>query len=169
MLQETIDENRDKLKAFLNAEIKGWNDAIADPEGGAKLAVESTARTSSSTSPGQIEQLKAQNELIVTDDTKANGLFTLTDELRRPRSSRRSTRSASPITAEELFDLTPARRGLRREPRPDQGLSPIDGRIEPGARSTGDRRGGTADDGPMATRDPAAEPGGRDRARTSRA
>ena len=28
---ETLESDRDKLKAFLTAEIKGWNDAVADP------------------------------------------------------------------------------------------------------------------------------------------
>ena len=38
--QETIDNERDKLKAFLIAEIKGWRDAIADPAESARLAAE---------------------------------------------------------------------------------------------------------------------------------
>ena len=39
MLQETIDSQRDMLKAFLMAEIRGWTDAVADPAGAAELAV----------------------------------------------------------------------------------------------------------------------------------
>lgn len=31
VLQDTIDKDRNKLKAFLKAEIQGWNDAVADP------------------------------------------------------------------------------------------------------------------------------------------
>ena len=34
VLQDTIDKDRDKLKAFLKAEIQGWNDAVADPAAG---------------------------------------------------------------------------------------------------------------------------------------
>ena len=39
VLQETIDTQRDMLKAFLVAEILGWTDAVADPAGAAALAV----------------------------------------------------------------------------------------------------------------------------------
>ena len=36
---DTIANEPDMVKAFLEAEIKGWNDACADPEAGAELAV----------------------------------------------------------------------------------------------------------------------------------
>ena len=64
MLQETIDNDRDKLKAFLKAEIKGWNDAVADPAGAAKLAVENYGKDLKLNLGGQAEQAKAQNELV---------------------------------------------------------------------------------------------------------
>ena len=74
MLQETIDNERDMLKAFLKAEIQGWNDAVADPAGGGQAGRRRpTARTSGSTSPARPSRPTAQNELIVTADTKANG------------------------------------------------------------------------------------------------
>jgi len=37
--QESIDTKREALKAFLKATIRGWKDAIADPDGGADLAL----------------------------------------------------------------------------------------------------------------------------------
>ena len=83
------------LKAFLKAEIQGWNDALADPEGGAKLAVETYGKDLKLDLDGQTEQLKAQNELVVTEDTKANGLFTLTDEFVGQDHRRHRARSAS--------------------------------------------------------------------------
>ena len=36
--QDTIDKERDLLKAFLRAEIKGWTDIVKDPAAGADLA-----------------------------------------------------------------------------------------------------------------------------------
>ena len=83
VLQETIDAQRDMLKAFLTAEIRGWTDAVADPAGAAKLAVETYGKDLGLDLAGQTEQATAQNELIVTADTEANGLFTLTPALRR--------------------------------------------------------------------------------------
>jgi ABC-type nitrate/sulfonate/bicarbonate transport system substrate-binding protein len=105
VLQQTLESDRDKLKAFLKAEIQGWNDAVADPEGGAKLAVETYGKTYKLKYESQLEQLKAQNELVVTADTKKNGLFTLTDELVGEIIQAIASVGVT-ITAEELFDLS---------------------------------------------------------------
>jgi ABC-type nitrate/sulfonate/bicarbonate transport system substrate-binding protein len=98
-------ENRDKFKAFLTAEIKGWTDAVADPEGGAKLAVNTYGKDLGLKMAGQLEQLKAQNELVVTADTKANGLFTLTDEFITKIIAAIAALGIE-IAAEELFDMS---------------------------------------------------------------
>ena len=105
VLQDTIDNNRDQLKAFLKAEIRGWTDAIADPEAGAKLAVETYGKGLKLKLAGQTEQLKAQNQLIVSEDTKKNGLFTLTDEYLTKIIAAIGSLGIT-ITAEELFDLS---------------------------------------------------------------
>ena len=105
VLQETLDQDRDKLKAFLKAEVQGWNDAVADPEEGARLAVETYGKGLKLELAGQLEQLKAQNELIVTADTRKNGLFTLTDELLAEIIQAVGSVGVT-ITAEELFDLS---------------------------------------------------------------
>ena len=86
--QDTIDNKRDMLKAFLKAEIQGWTDAVADPAGAAKLAVDTYGKDLSSTSRADGARRGAERTLIVTDDTKANGLFTMTDDL-IARTSRR--------------------------------------------------------------------------------
>jgi ABC-type nitrate/sulfonate/bicarbonate transport system substrate-binding protein len=105
VLQETIDADRDMLKAFLTAEIRGWNDAVADPAGAAKLAVETYGKDLGLDLPGQTEQATAQNELIVSADTEANGLFTMTDALVAECIAALGDIGLT-ITAEELFDLT---------------------------------------------------------------
>lgn len=105
VLQQTLDSERDKLKAFLTAEIKGWNDAVSDPEGGAKLAVETYGKDLKLDYAGQLEQLQAQNELVVSADTKANGIFTLTDEFIVKIISAIGAVGIT-VTAEELFDMS---------------------------------------------------------------
>jgi ABC-type nitrate/sulfonate/bicarbonate transport system substrate-binding protein len=105
VMQETIDRDRDKLKAFLKAEIQGWNDAVADPAGGAKLAVETYGKDLALKLAEQEEQLKAQNELMVTEDTRANGLLTLTDALVAEIITAIGSMGVT-VTAEELFDLS---------------------------------------------------------------
>ena len=116
MLQETIDTQRDMLKAFLMAEIRGWTDAVADPAGAAALAVETYGKDLGLDLAGQTEQATAQNELIVTADTKANGLFTLTDELHRRRSSRALGDDRHHDHGRRAVRPVAARRGLRGEP-----------------------------------------------------
>ena len=105
VLQETIDNERDMLKAFLTAEIRGWNDAVADPAGAAALAVDTYGADLGLDLSGQTEQAVAQNDLIVSDDTRANGLFTMTDELVVKVIGALAVIGIT-ITAEELFDLS---------------------------------------------------------------
>ena len=105
VLQETIDNDRDMLKAFLAAEIRGWNDAVADPAGAATLAVQTYGKDLGLDVPGQTEQAIAQNALVVSNDTKANGLFTLTDTLVGQIIVALGEIGIT-ITAADLFDLS---------------------------------------------------------------
>jgi ABC-type nitrate/sulfonate/bicarbonate transport system substrate-binding protein len=107
--------DRDKFKAFLKAEIKGWYDAVADPEAGAKLAVDTYGKGLGLEYDSQLEQLKAQNELVVSADTKTNGLFTLTDELIAQIIGAIAAVGIT-ITAEELFDMSLVKEIYAAEP-----------------------------------------------------
>ncbi len=53
----------------------------------------------------QVKEAQAQNDLVVSDDTKANGLFTISPELIEAN-LRALELAGTPITAEKLFDLT---------------------------------------------------------------
>jgi ABC-type nitrate/sulfonate/bicarbonate transport system substrate-binding protein len=105
VLQDTIDSQRDMLKAFLTAEIRGWTDAVADPAGAAKLAVETYGKDLGLDLAGQSEQATAQNQLITTPDTEANGLHSLTPALRANVISTLGNMGIT-ITAEDLFDMS---------------------------------------------------------------
>lgn len=105
VLQETIDTQRDMLKAFLQAEIRGWRDAVASPAESARLAVEVYGKDLGLDLAGQTEQAQAQNGLVVSPDTDANGLFTLTPALTGQIITALGDIGIS-ITAEELFDLS---------------------------------------------------------------
>lgn len=107
VLQSTIDEKKDMLKAFLKAEIKGWTDAVADPAVAATLAV-TDARYGKDQDLDVEEQTKeaaAQTMLIVSDDTKKNGLFTMTDALIAENLQALEVMGVK-ITEKELFDLS---------------------------------------------------------------
>jgi ABC-type nitrate/sulfonate/bicarbonate transport system substrate-binding protein len=103
--RSALAENRDKFKAFLTAEIKGWSDAVADPEAGARLTVDTYGKGLGLKYEGQLKQIKAQNELVVSADTRKFGLFTLTDALVAQIIGAVAAVGIA-ITAEELFDLS---------------------------------------------------------------
>jgi len=79
--KSSLDKDRDKIKAALIGDIKGWTDAIADPALGAKLAATKYGKDLGLDEKEQVLESKAQNALIGTADTKANGLLTISDEL----------------------------------------------------------------------------------------
>jgi ABC-type nitrate/sulfonate/bicarbonate transport system substrate-binding protein len=72
--------NRDKLKAFLRAEIMGWHDSIADPAAGPHLAVTKYGKSLGLDETEQTLESMAQNKLILTSETMTNGIFTISPE-----------------------------------------------------------------------------------------
>lgn len=108
VLQSSIDSKRDLLKALLVAEIKGWSDAVKDPAGSADLAVNKYGKGKldpSDTVAEQTEEATAQVDLVVTADTKANGLFTVTDDLLQQMLGSLATLGYT-VKAEDLFDFS---------------------------------------------------------------
>lgn len=103
---ETIAERPEVVKAFLEAEIKGWTDACTDLEGGAKLAVDEYGADQDLDLDKEIQQNTVQcEELINSDETAENGLFTISDEL---LAQNMATFEAAGIDAaqEDVFDLS---------------------------------------------------------------
>ncbi|WP_062297942.1 ABC transporter substrate-binding protein [Demequina maris] len=103
---QSIAENRDALKAFLYAEILGWTDAVNDPEEGARLAYEEYGADLELNPENSIAGAIAQAEdLVVSDETAANGLFTISDALQA--STLESLAGAGiELEAADLFDLS---------------------------------------------------------------
>ncbi len=104
--QDSIDNNREALKAFLYATIKGWKDAIADPAEGARLAIEVYGKDLGLNKDKEEYQSKTQNDILVqTDETRANGLFTISDAM--IKLNLETLKAAGyEITAEQLFDMS---------------------------------------------------------------
>jgi ABC-type nitrate/sulfonate/bicarbonate transport system substrate-binding protein len=102
---KTIKERRDAVKAFLRAQIRGWKEALADPALCARLAVEKYGKNLGLNVAEQTLQSKAQNALVVTDDTKKNGLFTMTPELIAENIATLKLGGIN-VTAAQLFDLS---------------------------------------------------------------
>ena len=102
---QTIAEDREKLKAFLVAEIKGWADAVADPDAAAELALELNGAEAVPDIEASKAGAAAQALLIVSEETEENGLFTISDDL---QAETVATLAAAGITIEasDLFDLS---------------------------------------------------------------
>lgn len=100
----TDPDKRAKVVAFMKADIRGWQDAIANPEQGAKLAVDVYGKDNGLDLAGQTASCVASNDLMVTDETRANGLFTMSQAL---RDESLKTLAAGGISAnEDLFDMS---------------------------------------------------------------
>lgn len=103
---QMISEEPDKVKGFLKAEIEGWKDAVADPKAGAKLAVDVYGKDLKLEMPKEVKQAQIQaSSLVTTDETKTNGLFTISDDL---IAQNMDTLKAAGIDvqAEDVFDLS---------------------------------------------------------------
>jgi ABC-type nitrate/sulfonate/bicarbonate transport system substrate-binding protein len=110
-----IAEEPAKVKAFLEAEIRGWQDALADPEEGARMAVEEFGKDLQLDMETELEQSEVQAGLIVTPDVEANGLFTISDELIEQNMATLQAAGID-IEAADLFDLSLLEELLEEEP-----------------------------------------------------
>lgn len=103
--RDAVEQQRDAVKAAIRAQILGWKAAIADPEKAVALAVDEYGRDLGLDAAEQSLALEDHFSLIVTDDTRANGLFTITDAL-VAESIDSIARGGIDIAADELFDLS---------------------------------------------------------------
>ena len=101
----SLTSDRDKLKAVLIGDIKGWTESVADPKVGANLAATKYGKDLGLDEAEQALESAAQNTVVATADTKANGLFTITDELVDETIKTLSLGGVT-ITKEQLFDLS---------------------------------------------------------------
>ena len=104
--QDTIDNNRDALKKFLVAEIKGWTDAIKDPATAVNHTVQKYGADQKLDYNDQYgSAVEIAEKLIVTADTNAGGLFTMTDQV--IASDLRSLAAMGyNLDAKKLYDLS---------------------------------------------------------------
>jgi ABC-type nitrate/sulfonate/bicarbonate transport system substrate-binding protein len=104
--EQTIAEDREKLKAFLVAEIKGWTDAVNDPEAGAKLALEEYGADLGLIEANSIAgSTIASEDLVVSDETVENGLFTISDDLQK-QTIKTLAGAGIEVSADDLFDMS---------------------------------------------------------------
>jgi ABC-type nitrate/sulfonate/bicarbonate transport system substrate-binding protein len=101
----TIKEHRDAVKAFLRAQIRGWKKSLSDPALGARLAADNYGKNLGLNVAVETLQSETQNSLVLTDDTRKNGLFTITPGLITENIATLKL-AGTRVTAEQLFDLS---------------------------------------------------------------
>jgi ABC-type nitrate/sulfonate/bicarbonate transport system substrate-binding protein len=103
--KSSLSSDRDRLKGALIGDVKGWTDSVADPKTGADLAATKYGKDLKLDAAEQTLESTAQNSVVSTADTKANGLFTITDEL-LDETIKTLALGGVTITKEQLFDLS---------------------------------------------------------------
>ncbi len=102
---ESIADRRDDLVAVLGAELAGWTLSLEDPTAGPTIVVEEIAPDLGLDLAVQTTVSETQNGLILTPDTVASGLMTMTPELIDGNIATLAL-SGLEIAAEDLFDLS---------------------------------------------------------------
>ncbi len=120
--KESVENERDAVKAMLVACIKGWRDSLVDPSEGAELAANVYGADLELDAEEQTLESEAQNELILTADTEVNGILTMTDELMAETMGTIELAGID-VTQDELFDLSVLAEVY--EENPDLKASPV--------------------------------------------
>lgn len=102
---DSVKNDRDKLKAVMKADILGWRESLKDPALGAGFAVDKFGKDLGLKLDASTAESKSQNELILTNDTKANGIFTVSDELLAETITSLGYGGVK-ITEKQLFDFS---------------------------------------------------------------
>ncbi len=100
---EAITHNRAAVRAALTAEIRGWRDNVASPEAGARLTVTKYAPELDERT--QLAMNQIQNTLIVSDDTRRDGLLIVTPSLAE-KNVRALLSAGYRVSVDDLFDMS---------------------------------------------------------------
>ncbi|HEY0217505.1 MAG TPA: ABC transporter substrate-binding protein [Cellulomonas sp.] len=103
--QQAIDERPEEVKAFLLAVARGWYGALADPERAVDLTVNDYGKDQQYDLDTMTLAFDRQATLIQTDDTAANGLLTISDDLQAGTIASLAYAGID-IAQEDLFDLS---------------------------------------------------------------
>jgi ABC-type nitrate/sulfonate/bicarbonate transport system substrate-binding protein len=103
--QEAIDDKPEQVKAFLLATVRGWQGALADPARAVDLTVNTYGKEQQYDADAVTLSFDRQATLIETDETAANGILTVSDELQQGTIESLAFAGVD-IDAADLFDLS---------------------------------------------------------------
>ncbi|WP_328391916.1 ABC transporter substrate-binding protein [Nocardia sp. NBC_00416] len=112
--QENLDNNRDKVKAFLHAEIRGWKDVLADPRHATDLTVDDYGRTLDLDRAATLDCCLAGNDLIRNGE-RAQQIVAISDDAAAANITAIAAGGLK-LTVDDLFDLGPIREVYAENP-----------------------------------------------------
>ncbi|GAA2071165.1 ABC transporter substrate-binding protein [Microbacterium hatanonis] len=103
---EMIANEPEKLKAFLEGEIRGYAEALRNPQKGIDLMMSQSGTDLGLDPANELLCAEAANtQLVVTDETAENGLFTTSETLQAETVTTLATAGIT-VTADQLFDMS---------------------------------------------------------------
>ena len=78
--QDGTSASRELIKQFLTAEIKGWESVLASPQQATSVTIGDYGKALGLSSTQQLLECQAENQLVVSADTKAHGLLWMSDD-----------------------------------------------------------------------------------------
>ncbi len=102
---DAIQNKHDELVAALTAVVKGWKEAVADPQESADLTVNDYGKDQNYDADSIKLSVDRQNTLISTDETTANGLLTISAD-KQQQTIDSLALAGIDITADQLFDMS---------------------------------------------------------------
>lgn len=102
---EAIAKDRERIKAFLLAEIQGWTKAIADPQEGVELALEEYGSDLGLNPEKEAAQAELQTDYVYPESIRETGLFLLTPD-QIDANIEAIGYAGVDIDAEDLFDMS---------------------------------------------------------------
>lgn len=103
---DTLANDRDRLKAFLYADILGWQAAIPDLSAAVTYMVDTYGKSAGLEVSSQLLRAQAENKLMLSSDTAANGMFTLTQAEIAQNMHTVETGGVTGLSAQDVFDLS---------------------------------------------------------------
>ncbi|MFC5747723.1 ABC transporter substrate-binding protein [Actinomadura rugatobispora] len=112
--QENLDKNRDKVKAFLKAEIRGWRDVLADPQRATDVTVNEYGKDLTLNPTTTLAACKQGNDLI-RDGKKGQQIIAVSDA-EAENNVKAVNAGGLKLTAGRMFDLGPVREVYKENP-----------------------------------------------------
>lgn len=113
--RSTLEKQRDLVKAFLMADVRGWRDSVADPALGPELTATVYGKDLGSTVDELLINSTLQAGLVYPPSASTSGVINVTDDLiERTLSS--LALGGIDIAADQLFDMSVIREVYEENP-----------------------------------------------------